>query len=99
MLEAERARLALHSDTVDLANRASMLAASGIEKYEQLLIQQETQYNRALERNARQLNGEYTPPIFPLHQQYDAPHPAISALSVQACAVLSLGCAGSPFSL
>ena len=58
-LEMEQARLALYNQTVELANRASMLAASGIEKYQQLLNRQETQYNLALEQNARQLNGEY----------------------------------------
>ena len=58
-LEMEQARLALYNQTVELVNRASMLAATGIEKYQQLLVRQETQYELALEQTARRLNGEY----------------------------------------
>lgn len=58
-LETEKARLALYSDTVALANRASLLAANGIEQYQQLLNNQETQYQLALEQTARRLGDRY----------------------------------------
>ncbi len=81
-LEAEAARLALYSDTITLANRASILAANGIEKYQQLLTQQKTQYQSALNQRARQLDGRY---IFrdendkAVHADGSAVDPAIAA--------------------